>query len=613
MSTYRLLGGPAGWDPRPDDGLDGLALVDGALVLAGSAGGGTAPSLPDLLAWSARDRTWWLGGSFGVRRWGPCDEVPGAPWPLRRPVLALAAGDGLLVVLLRNGRGTVLILDSRTGFQYGEADVPGATGVAVVDGAVAVVDSRGRVAHLDRSGLVCRTEETCLPPTRALPRPAAAGAHAIADAAGKPVAYHVPGHGWVDPDGRPVDPPTESWAAEDTVGTYRSLPLDSTVPACRWHRVRVDADVPSGTSVRVAVATSDAPPDDHEPHAVDWFDIGAGVTDALLRTPPGRWAFLRVRLAGDSRRTPVLHGIRLELPRRTGVDDLPAVFSEDPRARDFTERFVGLFDAWLEDVDDVLDRRAALLDPAALPDDALGWLGGLIGLGFEAEMPVSRRRELLAAAPDLYRRRGTPQGLLDTVRIALGVSATVEEPARQRPWGAVGSSRLGAVRLFGRSDARFRLGTSRLGRAPMVAQGDPDLDALRAGTHRVRVHLPPVTDDGATVDTPLVARVVRSQAPAHLVTTVAAPSGTGYAAGTARVGVDTVLTVPDPAVLGGATRDDSPERRSAAARTVLSRHGVVAPGRRKPPQLVGTAGDWRVGGTDESTHEGRHHGRQGAR
>jgi hypothetical protein len=127
------------------------------------------------------------------------------------------------------------------------------------------------------------------------------------------------------------------------------------------------------------------------------------------------------------------------------------------------------------------------------------------------------------------------------------------------------------------------------------------------------VHLPPVTDDGATVDTPLVARVVRSQAPAHLVTTVAAPSGTGYAAGTARVGVDTVLTVPDPAVLGGATRDDSPERRSAAARTVLSRHGVVAPGRRKPPQLVGTAGDWRVGGTDESTHEGRHHGRQGAR
>jgi phage tail-like protein len=294
------------------------------------------------------------------------------------------------------------------------------------------------------------------------------------------------------------------------------------------------------------------------------------------------------------------------------VDDLPAVFSEDPRGRDFTERFVGLFDAWLEDVDDVLDRRAALLDPAALPDDALGWLGGLIGLGFEAEMPVARRRQLLAAAPDLYRRRGTPRGLLDTVRIALGVSATVEEPARQRPWGAVGSSRLGAVRLFGRSDARFRLGTSRLGRAPMVAQGDPDLDALRAGTHRVRVHLPPVTDDGAPVDAPLVARVVRSQAPAHLATTVAPPSSTGFAAGLARVGVDTVLTLPDPAVLGRPARDDGPGG-STAARTVLRRHGVVAPSRRKPPQLVGTAGDWRVAGTDESTHEGRHHGRQGAR
>ena len=612
MTTFRLLGGPAGWDARPGDGLDGLVLADGALVLADSGGrGGTGP-LPDLLAWSGRDHTWWIGGRFGLRRWGPCDEAPAPPGPVRRPVLAIAAGDGLLVVLLRNGRGTVLILDSRTGYQYGEADVPGAVGVAVVRRAVVVVDRRGRLVHLDRSGLVCGTEETCLPPTSALPRPAVAGAHVVTDAAGKPLAYHVPGHGWVDPDGRPADPPTESWAAEETVGTYRSLPLDSGLPGCRWHRVRVDATVPSGTSVRLAVATSDAPPEDHEPHAVDWFDVGVGVTDALLRTPPGRWAFLRVRLAGDGRRTPVLHGIRLDLPRRTAVDDLPAVFSEDPRARDFTERFVGLFDAWLEDVDDVLDRRAALLDPAALPDDALGWLGGLIGLGFEAEMSVERRRALLAAAPDLYRRRGTPQGLLDTLRVALGVTATVEEPARQRPWGAIGTARVGAVRLFGRSDARFRLGTSRLGRAPMVAGGDPDLDALRAGTHRVRVHLRPVADDGAPVDAALVARVVRSQSPAHLVTTVATPSSTGYAAGLARVGVDTVLTVPSPAVLGGA-RAGAPEGGPEAGRTVLRRHGVVAPGRRRPHGLVGVAGDWRVAGTGGSTHDSTHNGRQGPR
>jgi phage tail-like protein len=240
-----------------------------------------------------------------------------------------------------------------------------------------------------------------------------------------------------------------------------------------------------------------------------------------------------------------VHAVRLDLPRHTSLETLPAVYSADSRAREFSERFLALFDAELELRDEVVARRAALLDAAALPDDALGWLAGLLGLGFEAEMPVARRRALIAAAPDLFRRRGTPHGLVDTLRIALGVEAAIEELGARRPWGALGRARLDGVRLFAPSRARVRLGTSRLGTAPLNAGGNPDDDARLWGANRLRVHV------GPGAERALVERVVRSQTPAHVATSVHVAEP-GLVLSDLRVGIDTVLVGPGPLVAGQA-------------------------------------------------------------
>jgi len=567
--TFRLLDGLTGWDPRADDGLVGVRIVDGALTLAALPGTSTTPDdrLPDLLAWDCETCSWSVGGTFGLRRLGPCDD-DFAEWGTDRPVGALAAGDGIVVVLLAHGAGIVEIRDARTGHPIGEAVVAGAVGVGISGDDVVVVSRGGRLTHLDRSGLVCDIVETCLPADSALPRPEVPGLTS------GPSGFCLPRRGCFDWTGRAVptvaDEPPIHFAAS---GTYRSAALDSGIAGCRWHRIRIDAEAPSGTEVSVAVATTDGSPDGHEPHPSDWVDLGAGALDTMLRTPPGRWLYVRVELRGDGRRSPTLHRIRLDLPRHGGLDDLPAIYSEDPRARDFTERFLGVFDAWLDQVDDALARRDALLDADSLPDDALGWLASLIGIGFEAEMPPKRRRALLAAAPDLHRRRGTPSGLLDTLRLALGVTASIEERGTQRPWGAVGTAHLGGVRLFGRSTARVHLGTSRLDSARLVSGGDPDLDAVRANAHRVIVNIPAIDDAGLRVDAALVRRVVRSQSPAHIATTVAITrTGTGFVAGLARVGVDTTLTSPDPAVVG---------------RSGLGRHAVVASGRARRMALAG--------------------------
>lgn len=363
--------------------------------------------------------------------------------------------------------------------------------------------------------------------------------------------------------GEPRPEPAPDTTQYVAAGEFTTLRIDSGISRCRWHRVRVEADVPAGTAVAVSIVVSE---DDH--FAVsDWQDAPAGVTDFLVDQPPGQFLTLRARLSGDGSATPVLHRIRLDFPRSTSADLLPAAFREDPAADDFTERFLSLFDATMAEIDRVIERYPALLDPAGVPDAALPWLAGLLGLSFEAGWDAGTRRDLIAAAPELYRRRGTPAALTTAVETVFGVTPVIDELAGDRHWAQVratatsaGARGLGSVRLFGRSSSRLRLDTSTLGATPLRAFGDPDTDPLTEHAHRFRVLLP-----AASVDADAVARLVVRQAPAHTRGTVRT-GGAGFVVGSrSTVGVDTAF-VPLPApVLGGAR---------------LNHDGVLRPGPR---------------------------------
>jgi phage tail-like protein len=587
-STFRLLDERVGWDPRPGDGLSGVAATPGGLRLAPLPGPGTTEALTARLV-PGGGGVWWLGTRTGIHRLGPCDSAFRA---YRRTAGArgLAVRGRLVAELTRSG--TVLVLDTPSNTVVGEGRVAGGRTVRFAPGGPVVTDEHGRVTAFDPSGLPHRRVPGPPPPPVTLPP----GVTVFRDG------FRIEGRGAFDLRGRRVAEADLGPAPATTEGRgqYLSLPLDSGRPGCRWHRIRVDAAVPAGTSLEVAFATTDGSPVGRtaaapdaggwsgfpggDPDPLDWFSLAPGVTDSTLRSAPGRYGYLRLRLTGDGSATPVVGQVRLDLPRSTSLAWLPAVYAQDPPAADFTERFLSLFDAHLEELDEVLDRRGALLDAAALPDAALGWLGGLIGTGFETSMPAARRRALLAAAPDLYRQRGTPGAIADTLRIALGVDAAIEELGTHRPWGAVGAARLGSVRLFGSSRVRVRLGRSRLGGAVLNATGNPDDDAVLAGAHRIRVHVRPGSD--GPVDVALVERVVRSQSPAHLAATVRV-ARPGFVAGLLHAGVDTALLAPDPAVL---------------SRVVLGRAGVLRRGR--TPAAVTVAGPIHVVGAGRRPAKG---------
>ncbi|MFI7124737.1 phage tail protein [Nonomuraea sp. NPDC050153] len=498
-------------------------------------------------------------GSGPIRRFGPHGEKrSAAPWAAPPQVLGMAfAGTGVLL-LTRDPAGALTIWRA-------ERDRPEVTALTLAE-AAALTGPSG-VAAVGADGF-CLGGRRCW--------------------------------SWA---GQPVDDVAATRPQPlHTEGQLLTRAIDSGRPDCRWHRLRADAEVPPGATVRIAVATSETgdtqPAKGAEtgprwagfpagiPHPGDWQELPAGAADALIDRPPGRYLFVRVRLTGDGTVTPVVHGIRLDFPRATSLDRLPEVWQDDRTAAGFTARFLSLFDGRIEDLDRVIERYPALLDAAHVPDAILPWLAGLLGLGDDPGWSDTTRRTLIRAAPELYRLRGTPQGLRRAVELVFGVVPVIEELGAARAWGALSTRAvLGSVRLFGPSRVRLRLNRSTLGRTPIRSLGDPRLDVYGSDAYRFRVLIPPAPD--RAVDVRRLEALVRAQAPAHTVATVRI-GGSGLVVGRRSVvGVDTLLVGPPAPVLGPAS--------GPGETAVLNHRAVLRPGTRRANAAI-RAGDRSVVG-----------------
>lgn len=372
----------------------------------------------------------------------------------------------------------------------------------------------------------------------------------------------------------------------ETRGQLLTRAIDSGIPRCRWHRVRIEADVPAGTQLSISVATAETPDGaaqgdadaDAEwrqyaagvPHPLDWTHDAAHSFDFLVDQPPGRYLYLRARFTGDGNASPLLRRIRLDFPRATSLELLPPVYRENPQAEDFTERFLALFDASIGDLDHAIERFPALLDPEGVPDEVLPWLGGFLDLAFDPLWDAARRRAILKALPRLYRERGTLAGMKTAMRLAFDLEPVINELAQTRAWGALDrSARVGSVRLYGKAKSRIRLSASPLGRAPLKSYGNPDRDPLYAGAHRFEVLVPPGELVGSTAVQRLQ-RLVESQKPAHTIASVRV-GGSGLVLGAwSSLGVDTSLGPLPAPVLGG----------KGGGNVRLNRMSVLRPARR---------------------------------
>jgi phage tail-like protein len=361
------------------------------------------------------------------------------------------------------------------------------------------------------------------------------------------------GYGVFDASGAPLATPPTPWSAAiyATTGRLVTTPLDSHIAGCVWHRIVLELDIPPHTGLQIRARTDEiplpidiiAPADDSgwsAPQA--WRGPLQGHVECLFTSSPGRYLWLEIALQGSGGATPSVAVCEIEFPRIPLRRYLPAALVPDPVSGEFADRFLALFDQDFRSIEQQIDNEAAFFDPRSARADMLDWLASWVGLKFPGGVSVKERRRLLRAAPLLYARRGTVEGLRQLLILYLDLSCATcaPQPCRWRPacaaqppdahlprmvlehwrlrrWLVLGQGRLGeASQLWGESILnRSRLDESaQLGVTQLKLERDPIRDPFHAEAHVFSVFLPAGSARKQSVRRRIEA-LIRSEAPAH--------------------------------------------------------------------------------------------------
>lgn len=362
--------------------------------------------------------------------------------------------------------------------------------------------------------------------------------------------------------------------AFETEGVFITQALDSELYRCEWHRARMQASVPAGTQIRVDTFTAEAEfssaeiaslPETRWATAQFNAQVGDGLWDCLTLSEPGRYLWLRLTLLGDGAHSPEVRWLKMEYPRNqiSAIQFLPAVYREDAAGKDFLGRFLSIFDAISEGIDDSIATLERLFDPLAAPTSAdarrdfLGWLAGWFDLVLDRTLPVWRKRLLLKNAHTLFALRGTPAGLRLHIQLYFGAQARILEHFKLRRWLFVDSARLGdSSVLYGWGIVkRLQLDEfSRIGEFQLIDTGDPLRDPFYVFAHGFTLALP--TCAGLSVaQKRALDRIIEASKPAHTQATVRVTRPRFRLNGETYLGLDTVLgTYPDKVTVGDAAQ-----------------------------------------------------------
>jgi phage tail-like protein len=237
--------------------------------------------------------------------------------------------------------------------------------------------------------------------------------------------YYDMGERWI----ALVDRRTPRYA---TAGTAQ-LQFDAGVPGCVWHRAMLDACVPAGTSIALESRAADTPElleaaaweREPDPYLrADGPELpgrvpGAGTYETLLQRAAGRLLELRLRVAGNGRRTPRLFALRVYRPRFSYLREyLPDVYQQDPVAAGFLDRYLANPEGTFTTIEGRIAEAQQLYDVRTVDADYLPWLASWLGVALEHDWDEARRRLFIDHLPQLFRERGTRAGMLRMIRLA---------------------------------------------------------------------------------------------------------------------------------------------------------------------------------------------------
>jgi phage tail-like protein len=208
-------------------------------------------------------------------------------------------------------------------------------------------------------------------------------------------------------------------------GSYISAPFDSTIPQCRWHRVLLDADIPANTLIKLSYCAS------QEEGTYDFNGITTleNPKDALLIEATGRYIRFKIELLADEtgQNSPQIRSLKVYYPRDTYLRYLPGTYQEDDAGKDFLERFLSLFETFMQHSETQIYNFTEYLDSHTVPGPFIPWLSQWLAAAVDENWSDAQQRQLLQEAPQLYKKRGTGAVLARIIEIFYGTAPIIIE------------------------------------------------------------------------------------------------------------------------------------------------------------------------------------------
>ena len=161
------------------------------------------------------------------------------------------------------------------------------------------------------------------------------------------------------------------------------------------------------------------------------------MTDFFLGGDRAQYLWVGARFSSNGLSSAVLPQMRVEFNRAGYAEFLPAIYRERTACGDFLKRFLALFESFFAEAERDIARLPKFFDPASIPKEYLPWLEGWLALETEEDWSEERQRQTIAEAFTRHARRGTREGLRDSMLLYAGVSAIIQEPILNAAWWAL--------------------------------------------------------------------------------------------------------------------------------------------------------------------------------
>lgn len=239
-------------------------------------------------------------------------------------------------------------------------------------------------------------------------------------------------------------------------------PLDSGEADFRWGRVKLKMEMPKDSSVLIYARASDDPAWPAWQSAADEQTRCAEAARALFGEPKansddvwlsetGRWLWLAIGFASGGAEKPRLDAVSVLAASDHMIDYMPAIYQES----DFTFRFLSIFTAMFQDLEERIGETPRQLDPASADPEMLRYLAHW--LCADSGLPEHFLRGLLPKVIDEYETMYTLDGIRQSVERLTGQTPLIIEHFQVDPNDPACSNPELYRRLYGDDPYRFFL------------------------------------------------------------------------------------------------------------------------------------------------------------